>query len=352
MSTLILLAQQKKAIIKVDTSFSAQVFEIPYAGVAVIDARFDKTKIGCIYNTVTAGFVSDKKHDADFPDSLNRYLPLFLKTIFRTDSSRQEKLMILIKKFRIADHFSKGLDNDDRIEIETTLNISASFFAVRNNNYYKLFSVENVLAHNIYKPHERKREFEEGTRAIALRILLNKLLQDKKWHTDYSGSYFTLPDIENGLNQRYQLPIYQTPYIKGIYKTFSEFKRNSPSITNINVIYKENKIISIKDEMNKPVLLQNIWGVSDGSKLYLHLRGELSELIPCDKSFKVLSYRTRAELRGGAGAGNIGSSIKSGLLNDIKIKEYFDLDMETGKVFLQEVFGKSTLGSIQFYSSD
>ncbi len=64
----------RKAIIKIDTTVAGESLDIPFAGIKVLDARFDQSKIGCIYNTVTPFGLSTYKFDAVFPDSLKNYL--------------------------------------------------------------------------------------------------------------------------------------------------------------------------------------------------------------------------------------------------------------------------------------
>src|SRR5215213_8946231 len=96
-------AQTKTATIQVDTSVTGESINIPFSDIIVFDARFDRTKIGCIYNNSFLVELPSNKRNAVFPDSLHNYLPAFFKTFIHTDSVQKDKLFVLVKQFRIAD---------------------------------------------------------------------------------------------------------------------------------------------------------------------------------------------------------------------------------------------------------
>jgi len=333
----------RTAILKVDSSLNKETFSIPFSEIKVIDARFDRTKIGCSYNSIMLNYLSFEKFNTIFPDSFHTYLPAFLSSFIKTDASNKDQLIVLVKQFRIADHILKGIESNP-LEVEMILKISASFYALHDNKCYKLFSVDNLLMQHIEKLHERKRKFEEGTRSTALQIMLQKLLHTQNWQPNLSQPYFSLKDMENGISKRFDLPVYSSALKKGIYKNFSDFKNNTPSNEDFNIIYKKDKIDHIEYSNGKLFVPGEIWGICDGQKNYLIVRDEFTELIPNDKSFRVLSYATRSEQVGSARSSDmLLSGMVAQLKDQNKIQQYFDLDMETGKLYLQEVFGKSSL---------
>lgn len=341
--TLITGAQNvKTAIIKVDTSINTETFTIPYSEIKIIDARFDRTKIGCCYNSTFLNRISAEKYDAKFPDSFHTYFSKFLNTFIKSDPQGKDQLIVLIKQFRIADHFLRGIEADP-VEIEFTLKISASFYALHENKCFKLFSVDNILLHNIEKTHERKRRFEEGSRSFALQALLHKLLQSQNWQVNSLQSSFTLSDVESAIQKRFDLPVYTSPLRKGIYKSFSDFKNNTPSVEDFSIVYSQGRINRLEDKNGKPYEIAELWGVCDGTKNYMRIRDEFGELIPNDKSFRVFSYATISEIAGSAGGYDLMSGTFGKLKAGIKVRQYFDLDMETGRLYLQEIFGKSSI---------
>ena len=333
----------RTAILKVDTSLNKETFSIPYSQIKVIDARFDRTKIGCSYNSITLYGPSFEKFNTNFPDSFHNYFPKFLSTFIKTETAAKDQLIVLVKQFRIADHMVKGIESNP-VEMEMILRVSASFYALHDNKCYRLFSVDNLLMQHIEKIHERKRKFEEGTRSAALQMMLQKLLRPQNWQANLSQPFFSLENMQNGVSKRFDLPVYTSILKKGIYKNFSDFKNHTPSGEDFIVIYKKDKIDHIEYTNGKRYIPGEVWGICDGQKNYLNIRNEFSELIPTDKSFRVSSYATRSELAGSARSSDMALSGMFAQLNDRnKILQYFDLDMETGKLYLQEIFGKSSL---------
>lgn len=342
-----------KAIITADMPPAAERIPVPYAGVQVIDARFDQSKIGCLFNRITPFDFSMYvfKRDAVFPDALTTYLPRFLETFLQTDNSQPDELMVLVKRFRIADYCSYGEANN--ADVDLTLNLSLSFYALHNERYYKLFSVDKIDAHTIYSIGDRTQEsLQEDTRAMALRDMLYKLLSTESWVMNPASPSYTAADVASALEKRFALPVYDAVAKAGLYKNFSEFKNNAPSTTNISVIYKNGRIAAVRDKRGRPIDLRDYWGLADGNKRYMIFRDEPVELAPCDKSFKVRSYRTMSDTRkaptasiAAAQYGMMATSLAKSL-ETMRTSEYFDLDMDSGDLYLEEMFGMPSTASI------
>jgi hypothetical protein len=337
---------QGNVIIKVDSSFNYEKISLPFKEIIVADARFDQTKLGYIH---TNNFLERlvKKRAADFPDSLRNYLPKVIASFSERSDTSSESLFILIKKFRIAENLMSSVQ--ETINNYLTLNLSASFYSLKDGKCTRLFSVDDVFMENVDIKSDIKisLEYYGNQRAAILTKMLYKLLANKTWQKQASGVAYNLNDVNLGIQKRFSLNIYRQQAGAGLYKTFAEFRNASPSVTGIKIKYKDDKIEEVLDEDGNKVLLHEFWGLSDGKKNYLIFRKEFTELIPSGKSYCVLSYRTHAELTGRA---IMGDGRYSGFLGSLnggkKIKEYFDLDMDTGEVFLEEVFGKSKLKNL------
>jgi len=98
--------------------------------------------------------LSTYKSDAVFPDSLKNYLPKVLGTFSRFDFQSRDSLFVLIKTFRIADNFVYDVETEFAVQL--ALNISASFYSIHNEKYYKLFSINSILTEPVYQGHEKK----------------------------------------------------------------------------------------------------------------------------------------------------------------------------------------------------
>jgi len=193
----------------------------------------------------------------------------------------------------------------------------------------------------------KKVKFNEGTRAASLRIMLYKMLNDQEWQTDLSKPSYLLSEIQAGVKKRFDLPVFSQPSKKGVYKNFTEFRNNDPSITDFNIAYHKGKSMMLEDGQGKAIPTENIWGFCDGEKRYFYMRKELIELIPCDKSFRVLSFRTKADIKGTINGNNSTSPFREKVPEGMKLREYFDLNMDTGTIYFEEMFGRSTLGEFQ-----
>lgn len=173
--------------------------------------------------------------------------------------------------------------------------------------------------------------------------MLYKLLAYKNWGLPNNGPGFYDTEITSAIQKRFLLPVYSQQAGAGLYKTFQEFKNAMPSVTGITINYKDNKIDHILDSNGKPMPMNDYWGVSDGRKNFLFFRKEFTELIPADKSFRIISYITADELNGRTPMST--TDEKTGLKGFLEGKKAgsFDLDMDTGELFLEEIFGKTRL---------
>jgi hypothetical protein len=113
------------------------------------------------------------------------------------------------------------------------------------------------------------------------------------------------------------------------------------------------RLKGIVDSEGKPVELKNFWGACTGSKRYIVFRNELHELHRSDKSFSFFSFIYRSELAGRPGFGDYAP--QTGLLNAAFIKSaenkpldhWFFLNMDDEVLYLEDVFGKSSLQQLE-----
>ncbi|MDB5205538.1 MAG: hypothetical protein JWR72_613 [Flavisolibacter sp.] len=338
---------QKTVVFQMDTVYNQEKISLPFKDIIVADARFDQTKLGGIYNKMILGMLTTTKRDVVFPDSLKNYLPYIIKSFSTLSDTSSKNLYILVKKFRVAENFMTSIQGT--LNNYFTLNISASFYAIQNDQYKKLFSIEDVFLHDIDIESDVKLslQYNKNQRASILKNILYKLMAYKDWNNEPKGPLFSTVDVETAIQKRFMLPVYTQQAVTGLYKTFLEFKNASPSVTSAIIIYKNGKVQNVVDQNHYEIRLNDYWGLSDGTKNYLIFRNELTELIPCGKSFRLLSYRTKDELSGRATVKEVSSKdFFTTLFGEGKVREYFDLDMDTGEIFMEEIFGKSSFKNI------
>lgn len=343
---------QKPFVLERNVNFKEEKIALPFKEIVVMDARFDQTKLGYVNNRNFLDMVKLKKRKVVFPDSLQTYLPQLIKTFAELNDSNQSSLLILVKKFRIAENFTSSVK--DNLNNYFTLNLSLSFYKVDGDQCTRLFGVDDVLMENVDIASDIKisMDYLGSQRAVLVTNLFYKLFKYRNWEKKPIGTPVQLSQMTEAISKRFALAVYNQQAPAGLYKSFAEFKSATPSVTNISVEYEKGKIEKVKDQSGNTIEPADYWGMSDGKKNYLSFRNEFTELIPCGNSFEVLSYRTTAEVSGRA---VMGDGRYSGFLGSLsgggKISEYFDLDMDEGTLFLEEVFGKSTLKNLINHSS-
>jgi hypothetical protein len=147
--------------------------------------------------------------------------------------------------------------------------------------------------------------------------------------------------------------------VSGVYRTFKEFKNNQPSITNVTFTKKKNDV-EVTDATGKKLDLSNYWGACYDTKRYIVFRGELTALVPSDKSFRFLSFSQTSDLAGRPGFSDYVQQSKA--VPDILDRKYptmllrsrntvshhyFYLNIDEEEVYLEEVFGRSHLKQMQ-----
>lgn len=314
---------------------------LPFSAISVIDARFDKSNVGCVVKDLSFKGMTKNKLAAVFPDSLHTYLTRILPDFFALNKTGSDTLIMLIRQFRIADHLSNTLDTYHAPE--TVLTFSASFYKKEANKLRKISSLNNSWS-RVWETNEAEGEDKLTTRRNeAIAAVFSTIFNNLNWTP--TTTVFSWAEMENGLQKRIQLPLYTDPVLKtGVYKSFEEFKNNNPSLVRIHLKMKDKELVQILDEDNNPVILKNYWGACDGKNRYVVFRGMLHKLSSSDKSFKFLSYRqetkdrnmlatsvTRVLAFGPAGSqGKPGKRVKP---------EYFYLNMDNGQIHLEELIG-------------
>jgi hypothetical protein len=323
---------------------------IPFAAIKIIDARYDQSNVGCVIIQASSIATSQYTEQAVFPDSLRNYLPLAFNNIVDLEKNNTDTLVLLVKQFRLTDQIYNDINQTQ--DPESILNISTSFYSLNNGRYYRLFSIDNILSQHWKNIKLRKRDLDE-LRSEALFELLCSLFTNHNWQKS-STSYFTYANISDGLYKRFNLPVLRdtaSPY--GLYKTYNDFKNNHPDSVQLKLLYNKNKLVEVRDMKNKMVDLNQYWGLSDGRKRYIVFRGKPYELLRNDRSFRFKSYRRTNDLYKSPSFGDNVTTyglVPSAIIaadNNIKTMEYFYLNMDTGEVYLEELFGKSGLKSMQ-----
>jgi hypothetical protein len=336
----------KKFVVLLNEKTDEEKITIPFSAIKIIDARFDRTNVGCVALDIYFLATSQYKELAVFPDSLHIYLPKVLSNLLVLEPGG-DTLAILVKEFRITDKMYNEISWS--IEPSSLLNISASFYALKDKNYYKIFSMDDILIQSWqYISNRVSRKTIPPLRSEALTALIRKLFERRSWQ--YKQVSFQASEVNEGIQKRFSLPVFSDTAMKGLYRSFNEFKNNRPSVTNIKSHDISRGIIKVEDLQNHPVELNDYWGFCDGKKKYIVFRNRLFELQRIDNSYRFVSYRFLQDVHKSPDFGSTGPQV--GLIpaalgsGNTKATEYFYLNMDKGEIYLEEVFGKSSLKSM------
>jgi hypothetical protein len=343
-----LMAQSEaRFLLELDQVTGTEKIPIPFSAIQVIDARFDKSNVGCIVREPTFKAISKFKELAIFPDSISHYLPKMLIRLLDFQQDAKDTLVILVKEFRITDHLFNDISWN--YEPTTLLRFSLSFYSLHQKNFLRMFSLNDVYSQRWKESHKNaSKKMIPGFRSEAIGVMLSKLFEKRSWAV--SGAGYTRQEVEEGLTKRYSLAILNDSILNpGIYRNFSEFRNNKPSFTSVKLVQDKRKTELI-DDKGQIIPLDHYWGYCDGKTSYIFFRNNLCELQSIDRSYRFVSHRFMQDLHKQPDFGSLYTSI--GLIpaalvsGNPKSMEYFYLNMDQGDVYLEEVFGRSGLKTL------
>ncbi|HEY0041854.1 MAG TPA: hypothetical protein VGB71_14380 [Flavisolibacter sp.] len=343
---------QKSDTIRLDPSGfeSEERFALPFGSVKVIDARFDRGNIGCMHQKVKTNRFTYARVPAVFPDSFHLFLPKLIGNIVSYSPDSHDTLVILFKQFRIVEHFLNGLNQ--KFEPQLLVKVSASFFHQKNDSLFRIFSFDDLISTRWPLDRQLKKDVVLENRNEVFMKSLQVLFQRKSWQS--AGLGFAASSVDDGIQKRFQLPMFTDGILRaGVYRTFKEFKNNSPSIQNVKIRMSKSVPIDVVDAEGKQMDIKNYWGVCTENKRFIFFRGRFYELFPSDRSFRFHSYSQTNDLFGQPSFGDYApqAGILAALLikasdNDVS-RQSFYLNMDEEDIYLEEIFGKSGLKVIQ-----
>ena len=342
-------------------SFEAsEKISLPFSAIKVLDARFDKSNIGCIstihiskqYEYLNTDKLS--KLPVQFPDSLQQYLPRLANKIITLDENSKDTLVFLIKQFRLVD----PLFNTVRYELDpkVLLKFSASFFNLRNAQLRKISEVNKLFQAMLPTDEIYRDEVRAKNRLNAFMEIWQGIFFNKQWQA--AGDEIPLAVVEDAIKKRYRLPLFTDTVLKvGLYRSFTEFKNNRPFFTNILIKMRSGQLADVIDSLGQPIDKKIIWGVCDGQKQYIIFKNEFCELLRIDNSFRFLSYFWFSDFSSETKSISAPQSnrlpttpfrlpFRKSFQTD-KTLQFFYLNMDEEEIYLEEIFGSSGLKTMQ-----
>ena len=238
---------------------------LPFAGIKVIDARYDTTKAGYAFNKKlvltnglqqTVGSFLAAHYQNNFNQQSNTHLVIVIKTLWLHEISPSEKRGYKFNNSSLSGNmaFSEAV-----VKLESYIG--------ENNTYQALFRIDTTLASE--RPMRKVADelllapFTLIINKIAAADIASLLLQRKKLNFEMIDRYNI---------SRLNLPCFTTNTLpKGVYLSFADFINQKTSYPDFSI--EEGKLTDelyiIKD--NKKALFTDFWGFCDGTKNYIKL---------------------------------------------------------------------------------
>ncbi len=252
---------------------------LPFGSIEVIDARFDTSKIGFIFN---------KSHHAhDFKDfkkmllsggvsqAIQEYYNHYYQDCFRPTANR---LLIVLKRLWISNQ-PVSVRREKRYDIERNslqdIYIKFEYYLQKGAGYHPMLRTDTVyqlLEENINAETDRLKKDPLAFLKYTLKSLIEKN-DFNKLSADLVGKKIvTRSGIDSFNAKRYQLPILTAyEYKRGIYLSIREFIDNNPSVKQFKVT--ENKEL-IGEEINTEKV--TFWAYADNSGIHMSLKEKLN----------------------------------------------------------------------------
>ncbi len=287
-----------------------QAKPVIFKSIKVVDVRYDTTLIG-IYSLFTNGFAPTVKNykvnlHGGLANSLCNYLNSFFKA---TPSAGDIELICFIKKFSLARR-DTVVSNESMYKKYSQLDFEAEVFLRSGSNYYAGIKIDTIL----YSVIDTKKKQVNGDMQQYLLMpglqLLQHEISSTNWD-DISGRKAFAKSVmwDHYLTDRFNIPVLSQSVKKGIYRSFAEFKNNTPYIENFKIENGKFNTIQLEDNKGNNISTLKLFGFCDGEKYWL-LFGSY-----CFPMFRV------------------GNGFEFFLTYSKRVKILSSLNMESGKVY-------------------
>ncbi len=328
LDSLFFAKMQNRKISLPENSSSDSIFNLPFHDVQIIDARADTTSIG--FSKYTGGTAK-----LFLAPGLANSFKNFIQTNYKltTDSN---SLFILIKEFRITDYAAiAGAESNNESRWNSGVIISTELFLNNNSGYHALYRIDSILIAK--SNHETFEELIEKSFTTILSKSQNKFLSNMH----IGKTAFSVEDIRKHAADFFAYPILKTEAPnKGVYKNFTEFENNSPSIKDFEI--KKGKFTDevLITENNQTYPLQNFWGYCDGKNSFIRSADNLFQLVRTGNTFNVKAIKSFSQKYNK----NVGNEVMSSYILGVPASAFvknnykanptaFQLNMQTGELY-------------------
>ena len=334
-------------------SLEKQNISIPNLGfrlVGVTNATGENKSIGFVEKTIAY-----KAVPAFFKNDIAEEVMLFLRRNFK-DATGSTDLIVRVNTLEISETYN-GVNET------ATAKVSLSFIYTANDSYFEKLTVstqvKKISAAGVTKSQPKiiAQAIADCFTTFNERVLGKKLTDIEIKEEDLTKK----PIGEQNLIDTY---LAADRSVKGIYKTFFDFKANTPDVdTKFNVDYKlksnADESVNIKyarlTDGRTGEKISNVWGFTDGKLVYTLVGRKYLPLVKDEKSFYLeLKVQDQATMTyAGLAGGLIGSAIAYAAAPVIKVRlDYFTGEFDYSGQSVESFKARhSNEGTIRFFSS-
>ncbi len=251
--------------------------------VIIMDFRMDTTSLGFMQQHVTDNkfVIRSKKHlEKDIGQLIKEF------TVHGSNGDSLD-LVLAINKLWLTDEIENDVNTDidprNLKEFKSGIMVKYEFALKDGENYYPLLRIDTVISRN----KKYVSDYASGYIFESLYHALSKLSAIKLTNVQTRLRKLSYADIINYYSERSNIGVLKdSAYRKGIYKTFAEFKRNAPSITDYEIKFgKTEDLIYEKGKNGSVTSARDIWGFCDGKTIYIRSAENFFPLCKRDNCF-------------------------------------------------------------------
>lgn len=314
-----------------------QVLSLPVSGIEVHDIRFDTSYIGLL------GTRANNLHYIRLKQGFTAEIRKYYQSLTATDQPAQAVLHCFIRKLFLTNHIpvdnSEELrtmaDRYDRDE-KSGIFFVAEFYEQQDSIYRPLYRIDTLISD--YKNIQREGQ-DYLERALKAGLVKAGQLNWTKYHE--KAVRLSRHYIDSFNTARISIPAVTDTLKKGIYLTYEDFRQNKPSDREFTVNKsKKGDFLYIKNNRGEDVLFTDLWGYCDGKDRYIFSASNYFKLHRTGNGFTIFGAkehtgkkRYRPTLGPGPGPGGVYYGGSTTVTKYYLDKSYFQLDMETGKIY-------------------
>ena len=276
---------------------SVYLSSIALTDIEVIDNRFDTTIWGFVKSFGNLKAIISKNNQP-----VSHALKDYLSKKLQLDSTANKSLLMVLQHLQFTQNYVQEETNRDfqrdKARWFAGLSIKVDFYLKEERGYSPLYRFDSTIVSDEPIAENETREFIFSSLHLSLGQLTGQ-----KFASFRPVRFIQHNQILENNSNKFIIPILRdTIYKKGAYRSYYEFKNNTPSISEfvIKTDGRTNTLMVTENGQEYPV--RNIWGFSDGENIYVQSKFNYFQLQRKENSFFTLAakgYHTQTKINGG-----------------------------------------------------